>query len=398
MKRFVALLLLIWIFLGSGIVWLFVKGREPKWLTPLADKILPKIEGNDFEVIGFLPPWTIDKATLYPNVLDQLIFLGIEVTEEGKLVWDSQSNKIYGQRYQAMKGEMWAAGKKNVVGIKLFDDKKIAELMASAEAKQNLITEINELVKNQKFDGINVDFEYQGDAQAVLEDEFVAFLGDLRKMTGKPISIDVFANTIIKGDSTALAKMITTIDHTIVMAYDFHQPGSNYAGPVAPIQSEVGSRNIMEVVNRVVTLGLDKSKILLAYPLYGYEWRTMSDSFGAETKPGLGQTATYKRVQDLLKDTSIEKKLSWDEVSMTPWLSFVESETAYKRVKVGKKYKSVPYQIEVVHEIYYDDLRSLGVKYDLVKSSQMGGLGFWALGYEGDASEVWTEMKKRLSI
>ena len=113
----------------------------------------------------------------------------------------------------------------------------------------------------------------------------------------------------------------------------------------------------------------------------------------------MGTNASYQRVQDLLKDEAFVKKatVGWDENSMTPYLSFNEDETAYKRVKVGKKYKSVAYTISVVHQIYYDDLRSLTAKFDLVKNSQMGGVGFWALGYEGEYEEVWSTLNRQLT-
>ena len=289
MRKIVLVLIGCGVLLGGVGGWMVWQRKSLSWLNPLAPKSNVVKDKDGYVVVGFLPPWTIEKATIYPEVLDQLIFLGVEVNEKGDLVWDSQSNKMKSQRYVAMKEQMKKAEKENVIGIKLFEDKKIDALMASESAQINLIDQIKTVVREGNYDGVNVDFEYQGNAQAVLEDEFVGFLGRLRQEVGKEISIDVFANTVIKGDSQALGKMVETVDRVIVMAYDFHRPGMDYAGPVAPLQSEPGTRNIMEVVDRVVTLGLDKSKIIMAYPLYGYEWKTMSTDFASEARGGWGQ-------------------------------------------------------------------------------------------------------------
>jgi len=85
------------------------------------------------------------------------------------------------------------------------------------------------------------------------------------------ISVDVFANTVIKGSATEIEELVSKVDYLVVMAYDFHRPGVDYAGSVAPLGSKVGERNITEVVERYLNLQLNKDKLVLAYPLYGYE-------------------------------------------------------------------------------------------------------------------------------
>ena len=393
----VFILLLVWLVLGSGVTWLLTQGVKQKWISPLASKVLPLLKPEHYVVVGFLPPWNIEKAVIHPEVLDQLIFLGIEVKANGDLVWDSQSKKIKAPTYVAMREKMKAAGKQNILGIKLFEDKKIDALLADPVALQNLTDQVKQVVIDYGFDGVNIDFEYMGDPVAVLEDRFTTFFGMLRSQIGKGVSVDLFANTIIKGDSEGLRKMGERVDQLIVMAYDFHQPGMDFAGPVAPIGSPAGSRNIMEVADRVVTLGLPKSKIIMAYPLYGYEFKTVEATLGAATVGGWGQTATLKRMEDIIKNKTLDNfMMQWDEVSLTPWLSFTKNETAYKKVKVGKKLKSVAYPIVVTYEIYYDNRQSLTAKFNLVQQTQLGGVGFWALGYEGTDLDLWNLIKQYL--
>ena len=89
--------------LGGVGGWMVWQRKSLSWLNPLAPKSNVVKDKDGYVVVGFLPPWTIEKATIYPEVLDQLIFLGVEVNEKGDLVWDSQSNKMKSQRYVAMK-------------------------------------------------------------------------------------------------------------------------------------------------------------------------------------------------------------------------------------------------------------------------------------------------------
>ena len=47
-------------------------------------------------------------------------------------------------------------------------------------------------------------------------------------------------------------------------------------------------------------------------------------------------------------------------------------------------------------QIYFENLESLRLKFNLVAESQMGGVGFWALGYEGETNEVWKTVDEEL--
>ncbi len=349
---------------------------------------------GDYKVIGFLPTWMIGKTKDYTTELDELVFLGIEADENGDLIWELQSKKINNETYIGMKNKIRAAGGKNIVGIKLFDDEKLHTFLASDTARRNLIEQIKAVVVTGNFDGVNIDFEFMNDPNAVMGDENYRFMKELSEAEVGVISLDVFANTVIKGDVGELNRMLEVIDNLIVMAYDFHRPGSNNVGPVAPIKSEVGERNIMEVVTKVVDGGLNKKKVILAYPLYGYEWKTSVDEYGAKAVKGWSAMASYKRVKELIHDSQFtiqevkteddEKikledgvlKLRWDELSMSPWLSYFDG---------GE-----------MMQIYFENLESLRLKFNLVAESQMGGVGFWALGYEGETNEVWKTVDEEL--
>lgn len=368
------------------IVYLVVTGKigNTQLLNPLGWQQTKEQIKEGTEVVGFLPTWMIGKTKMYGPELDQLIFLGVEVEEDGSLVWDGQSNKINNQDYLNLKNNVKKHGGKNILGIKLFKDEELEVLVASSEARIKLVTELTEVVRNNNFDGVNVDFEYMGDATRILDDEFLGLLDEIKEAGLGEISLDVFANTIIKGDEDRLVTLLNKIDKVIVMAYDFHGQGSNFSGSVAPINAETGERSISEVVEKIEFASLDREKIVMAYPLYGYEWITTDELIGSETIGG-GRMVSFNEGVGITGE-------KWDELSMTPWITWTEQvqRSRIQSQRVGRRIvkKTVYFMVDQSYQTFYENSKSLQIKVDLAKQSQLGGIGFWALGYEGKESNL----------
>lgn len=364
MKKFL-ILGLIFIVFGFGSWWVF--DNRDNILSPSGNKKVLRQVQDKLETFGFLPTWMVGKTKEYGSEVSHLIFLGIEVDKGGNLIWDVQSKKINNEDYLRQKKLTKESGGKNILGVKLFDDEKLGEFLGNKVARDNLVKQINNVVDGGNFDGVNVDFEFQGNPIAILQDDFFEFLNNLKESDVGEISADVFANTIIKGSEENLKKLMENLDYLVVMAYDFHYPGVDYAGAVAPISSEAGERNINEVVESCINNGLDKNKMVMAYPLYGYEWETETDEFGSKVVRGWYQMASWNRVKELIKERNLV--VNWDELSMSPWISFED----------GKE----------IHQVYFENEKSLKAKIDLVRQNKFVGYGYWALGYEGEDSSVW---------
>lgn len=342
--------------------------KQTALLSPLGRSARVETEKkDDYRVVGFLPGWMVGRTIDYCEQIDEMVFLGLGVDEEGGLVWDSQAKKIESGNFIRLAEGLEKCGGRKVLGIKMFEDNKITTFINSIEAREKLIGELREVVKERGFGGVNIDFEYQGSPLAVLDDDFIGFVRQISESGLGEISVDVFANTVIKGGER-VENLLNEVDYLVVMAYDFCGPGSQRAGPVAPMSSE--GRDIREIVGRIVGASLDRDKIVIAYPLYGYEWKTASEDFGARVKKGWWALASFGRMRE------VGRKVNWDEESMTPWLIYEEK---------GE-----------IRQIYFENLESLGLKLELVKEFGLGGVGFWALGYEGRGEEVWELVREKL--
>lgn len=347
----------------GGLTYFLIWGKDKSFLlSPLSNNSDRNKQESSLKTVGFLPTWMIGKTRFYSGELDELIFSGIEVDKTGNLIWDYQSKKIDNEDFLKQKENITKTGGKNILGIKLFKDDELNKLLGDEKALNNLINQVREQVVEKKFDGVNVDFEYQGDPTAILNQSFLSFLEKLRKVEVGKISVDVFVNTINKGGTEQISNLIKKVDELIVMAYDFHRPGVDFAGAVAPIEAPMGERSILEVVTNITNIGLDRNKIVLAFPFYGYEWKTETEEFGSQIKRGWYQMSSWDRTKKLIEEKGLE--VNWDETSMTPWLVFEEENE--------------------IHQIYYENKKSMDIKVKLAKDNGFRGVGFWALGYEGE--------------
>ena len=68
-------------------------------------------------------------------------------------------------------------------------------------------------------------------------------------------------------------------------------------------------------------------------------------------------------------DQSQNLQLSWDDVSQTPFYTYFDDNN----------------QPRIVH---FDNVRSLGIKYDFINSEKLRGVGIWALGYDGQSQDL----------
>jgi spore germination protein YaaH len=145
----------------------------------------------------------------------------------------------------------------------------------------------------------------------------------------------------------------------MIMGYDYHWQGGPTAGSVAPLNNN-SSPSVTNSINNYSGL-MNKNKLLLGVPYYGYEWPTVSAAReAATTAPGI--IIQYK---DIAAKVASYGRL-FDSIWKTPY-----------------------YIYGSYNQGHYDDIESLGYKYDLVNRGALAGIGIWALGYDGGAIELW---------
>jgi len=210
------------------------------------------------------------------------------------------------------------------------------------------------MVESKNLDGVNLDFEYVGKTPENVREGFSNFVSSLdselkKEFPTATLTIDTYASSAIDNDFFDLPTLSHVSDAFIIMGYDFHTPYTD-PGPVAPL---TGEKSIVSyLANYVARVSPDK--IILAVPYYGYDWITNSPS------PDSTSILPYA---DILADNS-QNNIQWDNDSETPWYQYSDSQ--------GNN-----------HKVFFENVRSLGLKYDLVNERGLKGIGIWAIGYEG---------------
>lgn len=346
-----------------------------------------KLTDDRKQVIGFLPSWSIaQNAKVYPEYLDQIIYFGIGIDEKGNLMKVDENNQplvewsyLNSDYFKQLQEDSKKTSTKITVAIKNFDNTKIDTLISNETYTNNAVAQLKKLVEDYNLDGINIDFEYFSDVDFPTLQHYNRFLTtlstEIREI--KPdaiISVDVNATVVYNDNAYDMVKIGEVVDQVIIMGYDYHQSGSSYAGPVAPIDADGDKPSIRKTIKSLEGR-VDKNKLILGIPFYGYEWQTVSDAQNSRTVSDTGAIATYKRVRQLISSRD-DVTLHFDEKSLSPWLSYNQN--------------------GLIKQIYYEDEKSLIEKIKFVELNGLEGIAIWALGYEGEYVEPWTVIKDNI--
>lgn len=337
------------------------------------------------EVIGFLPSWTLAKDDpIRVEDLTQIIYFGLAATPQGDLVKYNDSNDevlewtyLKSEQFSKIKTRAKLSGTKLLVAIKIFDNSTIDQLISSTNSTNRFISSLQKLVKDEKLDGINLDFEYFTDTDYPTSVNLNRFLETLNQKLKESapasiLSFDVNAGVVLNDNAYDMVKIGNSVDQIILMAYDYYKTDSTRAGPVAPLyapdQQHSINRSISSLRGRVPA-----DKIILGLPVYGYEWQTYSAEHNSATVPNSGALATYKRVDELIESRN-DIQFFWDDLAASPWLTYEQS--------------------GATKQIYYEDEQSLQKKIEYMYDQKLGGIALWALGYDGNKDDIWKQMSK----
>ncbi len=345
------------------------------------------------EVFGFLPYWELTDAStrLDHSVLSTIAYFGVGADKEGHLIrkradgtrdvgwagWTSSAltgviNEAHAKRTRVvLTVQRFAWTSSQVAATKA--------LLGSADARKTLAGEIAKAVADRGADGVNLDFE---PIPSGYGDEYVTFVRLVRKAldaraAGYQLTFDT-TGSIGAYDIAALTAS-GAADAVFIMGYDYRTSGSSTAGSISPL---AGPRYDLTDTVDAYLARIGPGKIILGVPYYGRAWSTTSGALNAPTRKG---SATTGYSTSVLYATAIQTAAKydrqWDATEAAPW-------TAYK----WKACSDCP---TTWRQLYYDDVKSLGMKYDLINARGLRGAGIWALGYDDSRPELYALLKAK---
>lgn len=318
-------------------------------------------------VYGYYPYWVSAWEELRWDLLTHIAFFAIEMNSDGTL------GSRHGWPDRDFVDTAHLFGVKADVTFTLFSGSGILTLCSSDTNRARGITNMVDAMEEGGADGINVDFE--GLSRGT-RDCFTQYIRELREELDRrghtEAGIGIAGPAVDWTNEFDLAELSNYTDVFFIMGYGYHWTRSSKPGPTGQLRVTDSWRphisiSMQRTIAHYTALVPPERRAVIVFgvPYYGREWPTASSSMHSATT-GNGASRTYAVAR---RATDGERTRLWDPDSQNAWYVF-QSGGAWRHT-------------------WYDDEESLAAKYQLVLEQEIGGIGMWALGYDGEFDELW---------
>ena len=337
------------------------------------------LSAQNYLILGFAPYWNMKKLSQESlDTITHFAFFALHLRGSGEIytkVNAREEDPGYTNYKRLLEGNSY----KNLILTYMQEDEDaLVSMLNSPTSRKTAINNIIQTMSDAKAVGMNIDLEPIGAISESLRNNFTNFITELKDATCTQtslscplITISIYPSAAAKERLWDLKNLAPLTDYFVVMTYDYTMPKSQRSGPNSPLRDFTGEfeHSIIKNLNEL-TKFIPAKKILLGIPLYGYEWETVDTSkYSLATSRGV--TASLERIETMLNEQILE--LVWDRNSLTPYGISTESGTH--------------------SQIYFENEASIRLKLDLVRSSGLGGIALWALGYDNNVPWLWPTIK-----
>lgn len=230
-----------------------------------------------------------------------------------------------------------------------FSNQLIHSVVNRPSAKSRLTESLLVVMEEKGYHGVDVDFEY---ILAEDRDAFTTFVAELTEaMNARGFVTSVALAPKTSADQPGLlyegkdyGGLGAAADSVLLMTYEW---GYTYGPPmaVAPLNK------VRQVVEYAVT-EIPVSKINLGIPNYGYDWTLPFEQ-------GVSKATTIGNIEAVQIAIRYGAVIAFDETAQTPYFRYTDN--------------------GIVHEVWFEDVRSMQGKFDLVREFSLRGMGYWQL-------------------
>ncbi|OGC49348.1 hypothetical protein A3F07_02840 [candidate division WWE3 bacterium RIFCSPHIGHO2_12_FULL_38_15] len=369
--------------------------NENKIISPLGksfsiDSVVKKHENPKYLTYGYLPYWSLGQAKYFQyDKLTDISYFGLYINSNGSfrtLTEDGEPNPGY-DTWKNDKNLNEIINKAKIYGTRFsltvisHEDEASDKFLFCKICWDTLTDNLFIELESKKIKDVNLNFEYVELTDGKTADkytEFVSYINNkLKQKFGEDqkLVVSTFADSLVKERVTKIPDIAFAADSIFIMGYDFHRPDSDKAGPVSPINGKgVHAEYDIETMLNDYLSYLPPNKLILGVPYYGYNWVVKEEKPYAERIPGsdeigFSQPQTYSAIMDTILE--VKPAIKWDDLGKVPYFTYKSPSTKSNR------------------EVYYENVESLKIKYELIKSKKLLGVGIWALGYDGGYIELW---------
>lgn len=277
-------------------------------------------------------------------------------------------------------------GAKVSVTIAAQDNQTIEAVLNNNTNQQNLISDIISQVRQRKLDGVNIDFEYSGQPDDTLRQEFTYFSTQLATSLKQAnphaiLSLSIMPLSAREQDLFDFPKLVPIYDQFIGMSYDYYGQNSEIAGPVAPMNGFKQGKYFFDVTTTYADFEkyIPKNKLIMGVPYYGWEWAVedgkmiKSRTFPTDNPNAYAAVISYARARE---DTDLKQnQCQWDIVSEETWCWFTDQKT------------------DIDHQLWIVDNQMIQTRFDFAKQQQFAGVAIWELGLDKQYPDLWNMLQ-----
>lgn len=369
-----------------------------------------------FEFSGWVPYWRAASGTddVLPHLkqLTSIMPFGYTVSSDGKLVdkaditkepWRSFISEAKKQKVRVIPTVMWGNGQ------------TIHEILSNTKTRIALEDEIAAMVKQNGFDGVDIDFEAK---QSRTINYFSTFLKGLYQRMGNkwvyctvearmPLEDRYSAGAKIPEDATEYAndyaQMNKYCDRVEIMAYDQGtidvRLNNARTAPYAPVADPGWVENLVNLAAR----SIPRNKLVIGIPAYGYEYEvtpltnsnyrykrlwSFNPKYAIDIASQLGITPNRTSANEIgfIYDPKMLKNaaLGPNDAAMT---QNIASTTVAQNAPAGQIDTSRPFNY-----LTWSDAQAIKDKIDLARKLGVRGVAIFSLGGAEDQA-MWNILK-----
>lgn len=347
-----------------------------------------------FEYSGWLPFWRkmsgLREITPYSKQINSLSPFSYEVNKDGSLV--DKAGIANDPVWLTWLSAGQDLGMKIIPSVAWFDGEGLHSMLSSKSKRTAHINAIVKLVREKKFNGIDIDYENK---KAETKPYFSAFIKELSaalKKYKKTLTCTVEPRTPDKdrfkvipkdlGYANDYAVLNKYCDEVRVMAYDQGRydltlNDTNKSVMYAPVADPKWVEKVIGEVLKEVSA----KKVVLGVPTYGYEWQLTPN--GTSTSYMRLRAHTYKTATERMSSLGLSASRS----------SAGELFFSYTTSTLVTATTTVPNIPNITRYVTFTDKEAMQAKINLAKKMKLRGVIFFKFDGENDP-ELWKLMKK----
>jgi spore germination protein YaaH len=298
----------------------------------------------------FVPYWSLTDEVNKQNNYNRSVYFAITPTENGVNKDEPGYNNLpkYNQLFSS---------EQKLLAVRMTDRNLNLSILSDKNKQQKIIAESVDVAKKNSFSGVVLDFELFSlfNAQVPKQiDSFVADFSKASKQNNLYFAMTIYGDVFYRHRPYDVESLSQQVDEVMIMAYDFSksigEPGPNF-----PLSGKEKYGYDLKTMLKDYLKVVPKEKISVVFGMYGYDWTV--DQKQRPIKPA--QALTDNQIQEKYlndchqPDCSVQKDKS----------------SAETEIKSGD------------HIIWFEDINSVTLKQDYLRSQEISKFAYWAFGY-----------------